>query len=102
MVKIEPIRPAASLWQASVLRGEPSKVTGLLVLLSSWIIADPLDVFLANFADSFCLTLPSPKAGLSGSGSTVTVPVSGRNRGSSRLRDCYGYQFLISTVTVQW
>ena len=45
MVKIEQMRPADSLFQARVLRGQPSKVTGLLVLLSSWVIADPLDVF---------------------------------------------------------
>ena len=37
-----------------------------------------------------------------GSGSSVTVPVGGRCRGGSRLRGCYGYPFLISTMTVHW
>ena len=52
MVKIKPMRPAASFYQARVLRGQPPKVTGLLVLLSSWVIADPLDVFSFFFSES--------------------------------------------------
>ena len=30
--------------------GQPPKVTGLLVLLSSWVIADPLDVYFSAVA----------------------------------------------------
>ena len=97
MVKIEPMRPAASLYQARVLRGQPPKVTGLLVLLSSWVIADPLHVFVfsANLR-GFLLPHPpishlsvkvsiwSAKHFSTGSGSSVTVPVSGRCRGMVR------------------
>ena len=57
MVKIEPMWSAASPYQARVLRGQPPKVTGLLVLLSPWIIADPLDDF---FSESLQIPLPHP------------------------------------------
>ena len=50
MGKIEPMWSAASPYQARVLRGQPPKVTGLLVLLSSWVIADPLDVYFSAAA----------------------------------------------------
>ena len=102
MVKIEPMRPAASLYQARVLQGHLPKVTGLLVLLSSWVIADPLDVFFSANLRGFLLPHPpishlsvkvsiySGKDFSTGSVSSVTVPVSGRCRGGSRLRGCYG------------
>ena len=91
MVKIEPMRQAASLYQARVQQGQLPKVTGLLVLLSSWVIADPLDAFHPPISHlSVKVSIYSGKDFSTGSVSSVTVPVSGRCRGGSRLRGCYG------------
>ena len=70
----------------------PLKITWLilhiaLVLLKWRIIVDPFYViFVRIFEDSFRPTLLFLE-----SGSTVTVPVSGRCRCGSRLQGCYGY-----------
>ena len=103
------MRSVAFSFQACVLRERPLGWQGLLhntlpfaFWLSLWIIADPQpfsESLRIHFAPpSLSLGRPVPIGEYSvrevfsaGSGSSVTVPVSGCCRGVSRLRGCYGY-----------